>query len=134
MISPEDLLEALGQMEALKLGMKLREFEDTHVKALQETGFDDSVMSKKLLEYIDEKEKEKSKENITSVTDGFKAFFGQSTGMKVYVGVTALEAARVLKISPILANEQLLSAERSGYLCRDVTVEGTRFFRNLFVL
>ena len=53
--------------------------------------------------------------------------------MKVYVGVTALEAGRVLKISPILANEQLLSAERSGYLCRDVTVEGTRFFRNLFV-
>ena len=49
-----------------------------------------------------------------------------------YVGVTALEAGRVLKISALLANEILLGAERNGVLCRDVTISATRFFRNTF--
>jgi ESCRT-II complex subunit VPS36 len=133
MISPEDLIEALKKMETLGLGMKLREFDDSGVMVLQECNFDDSVMAKKLIEYIN------SQEGGNTNGGGFMNYImgGNSgvevEGKKAHVGLTPLEAARVLKISPLLANEQLYSAERNGYLCRDVCVEGTRFYRNLFV-
>lgn len=41
---------------------------------------------------------------------------------------TALEASHALKISPLLAAEQLEEAERNGILCRDVTLERTCFY------
>ena len=46
--------------------------------------------------------------------------------------ITALEASHALNLSPLLAQEQLEEAERMGLLCRDVTLETTRFFRNRF--
>ena len=116
MISPEELVEALGLMEGLGLNMKLREFDESGVVVLQETGFDDAVMAETLVQEIKKRE-EKYRE----------------AGEVKFVGMTVLEAARVLKLSPLLTNEQLGSAERSGALCRDVTLEGTRFFRNIFV-
>jgi ESCRT-II complex subunit VPS36 len=45
---------------------------------------------------------------------------------------TALEASHILKLSPLLAQEQLEEAERMGLLCRDVTLETTRFYPNRF--
>jgi ESCRT-II complex subunit VPS36 len=111
MISPDDLIQSLGLLEKIGLGMKLREFEGSGVKVLQKTDFDDQVMAEKLIAYMESVELERH---------------------TTYVGLTALEASRVLKISPLLANEMLLSSERNGALCRDVTLEGTRFFRNLF--
>lgn len=47
-------------------------------------------------------------------------------------GMTALEASRLLKTTPLLAEEQLCSAEQRGYLARDEQVETLRFFPNLF--
>ena len=47
-------------------------------------------------------------------------------------GTTALEASHVLKLSPLLASEQLEEAERLGWLCRDVTLSTVRFFPNRF--
>ncbi|CAJ1932637.1 unnamed protein product [Cylindrotheca closterium] len=41
---------------------------------------------------------------------------------------TALEASHELKVSPLLAAEQLEEAERKGILCRDVTLERTCFY------
>ena len=111
MISPDDLIQSLGLLEKIGLGMKLREFEGSGVKVLQKTDFDDQVMAEKLIAYMESVELERH---------------------TTYVGLTALEASRVLKISPLLANEMLLSSERNGALCRDVNLEGTRFFRNLF--
>jgi ESCRT-II complex subunit VPS36 len=46
---------------------------------------------------------------------------------------TALEASHVLKMSPLLATEQLEEAERMGLLCRDETLERTCFFPNRFL-
>lgn len=46
--------------------------------------------------------------------------------------ITALEASHVLKVSALLAFEQLKEAEQLGYLCRDTTLETTRFFPNQF--
>jgi len=47
-------------------------------------------------------------------------------------GRTALEASHVLKLSPLLASEQLEEAERLEWLCRDVTLSTVRFFPNKF--
>jgi ESCRT-II complex subunit VPS36 len=45
---------------------------------------------------------------------------------------TALEASHLLKLSPLLAQEQLEEAESMALLCRDVTLETTRFCPNRF--
>lgn len=72
------------------------------VRVVQEDAFDDTVMAQRLEALAD-----------TS-------------------GITALDAGRALHISALLANEQLLSAERMGYICRDNTLETIRFFPNRF--
>ena len=46
--------------------------------------------------------------------------------------ITPLEASHALQTSPLLALEQLEEIERMGYVCRDVTLETTRFFPNRF--
>lgn len=45
---------------------------------------------------------------------------------------TALEASHKLHVSPLLAFEQLKQAEQEGWLCRDTTLETTRFYPNRF--
>ena len=105
LISPDDLLMALPWMEKLNLGMKKREF-DSGVVVVQDDSFDDAKMADKLVEIAD-----------TKANDG----------------MTVLDASRLLKVGAMLANEQLLAAEKLGRLCRDVTLEGTRFYRNMFV-
>lgn len=47
--------------------------------------------------------------------------------------MTVEELARMLNISMILAQERLLTAERVGNLCRDESIEGLRFYPNLFL-
>ena len=105
LISPDDLMMSLEWMPKLGLGMKKREFE-SGVVVVQDDSFDDVKMADKLLQIADTKEED---------------------------GVTALDVSRLLKINAMLANEQLLEAEKLGRLCRDVTLEGTRFYRNRFV-
>ncbi len=46
--------------------------------------------------------------------------------------ITALQASHILKVSPLLALEQLKEAEQQGFLCRDTTLETMRFFANRF--
>lgn len=47
--------------------------------------------------------------------------------------LTSMQVSRDLKIPSLLAKEQLLAAERLGYLCRDTTLETTLFFTNRFL-
>jgi ESCRT-II complex subunit VPS36 len=112
MISPNDLLRAVAWMdqpEFAHLRMHQRTF-PSGVVVLQDADFDEEGTSQKLQELATSAHPE-------SGGDG---------------GVTALHVSKALKISAMLANEQLLSAERLGYLCRDVTLEGIRFFPNRF--
>jgi ESCRT-II complex subunit VPS36 len=73
------------------------------VKVIQQDAFDDVTMAKKLKQ------------------------------LSLTKPLTALHVSRDLHIPSILAQEQLLAAERLGYLCRDVTLETTRFYPNRFV-
>lgn len=43
------------------------------------------------------------------------------------------ECARMKAISVLLAHERFLIAERAGKVCRDESVEGLRFYPNLFI-
>lgn len=43
------------------------------------------------------------------------------------------ELATLRKISILLAQERLLTAERAGKICRDESIEGLRFYPNLFL-
>ena len=45
---------------------------------------------------------------------------------------TALQASHVLKVSPLLALEQLQDAEQAGWLCRDTALETIVFYPNRF--
>jgi len=47
--------------------------------------------------------------------------------------ISAEELAKYISISLILAQERLLTAERFGYVCRDESIEGLRFYPNLFL-
>ena len=47
--------------------------------------------------------------------------------------LTPEELSRMAGIAIVLAKERLLAAEDLGALCRDDTVEGLRFYPNLFL-
>ncbi|KAL6124796.1 hypothetical protein ACLB2K_077305 [Fragaria x ananassa] len=47
-------------------------------------------------------------------------------------GISASDAAITLGIVPGMAKEHLLTAESRGFLCRDISPDGFRFYINLF--
>ena len=47
--------------------------------------------------------------------------------------LTAEEFARLAGVAVVLAKERLLAAENMGRLCRDDSIEGLRFYPNLFL-
>lgn len=47
--------------------------------------------------------------------------------------MTAEELAQHLGLSVLLAKERLLTTERYGRSCRDDSIEGLRFYPNLFL-
>ncbi|KAL3797898.1 hypothetical protein ACHAWO_009771 [Cyclotella atomus] len=112
MISPEDLLKAVDIMKELNLGLSKRTF-DSGIVVIQEDAFDDESMARQLADLA---------------LDSMKLLHRGSGG-----GITAMDVSRSLKISVLLANEHLMCVEQMGWICRDVTLEGVRFFPNLFV-
>ena len=114
MISPEDLLKALDLMKELNLGVSKRSFA-SGVVVIQDDAFDDEIMAKKLADL--------ASASIDNRSNGPEPSIG---------GITVMDVCRALKTSALLANEQLRSAEQMEWLCRDSTIEGARFFPNLF--
>ncbi|XP_055613747.1 vacuolar protein-sorting-associated protein 36 [Uranotaenia lowii] len=101
-----ELLSPEDLIEACKLmsgPIKLRQFPSGSI-VLQLDNHDDELLSQETAELV---EKLKS--------------------------VSADELARVVGISLLLANERLLTAEALGKLCRDESIEGLRFYPNLFL-
>jgi ESCRT-II complex subunit VPS36 len=105
LLSPEDLLHAIDHMERLSLGLSHRVFPTTGLRVLQDAALDDDQLSKRLQEFAE---------------------------TKTTAGITEIESSRRLHVSVLLAHEQLLAAERGGYLVRDETTESIRFFPNRF--
>ncbi|KAA8907565.1 EAP30/Vps36 family-domain-containing protein [Sphaerosporella brunnea] len=107
LISPQDLQKATTRFEALKLPVRARVFKSGLV-VVQDVGRRDEETVRKILEWI-----------------GDEGRWGR--------GVTASEAAERFGWSLGVASEELEMAEERGALCREVGVEGIRFWRNWFV-
>uniref|UniRef100_A0A670Y812 Vacuolar protein-sorting-associated protein 36 n=1 Tax=Pseudonaja textilis TaxID=8673 RepID=A0A670Y812_PSETE len=103
LLSPEDLVNACKMLESLKLPLRLRIF-DSGVMVIELLSHNEEEMVASALETVSEKG-----------------------------SLTAEEFAKLVGMSVLLAKERLLLAEKMGQLCRDDSVEGLRFYPNLFV-
>uniref|UniRef100_A0A663M9S9 Vacuolar protein-sorting-associated protein 36 n=1 Tax=Athene cunicularia TaxID=194338 RepID=A0A663M9S9_ATHCN len=103
LLSPEDLVNACKMLESLKLPLRLRIF-DSGVMVIELQSHNEEEMVASALETVSEKG-----------------------------SLTADEFAKLVGMSVLLAKERLLLAEKMGHLCRDDSVEGLRFYPNLFM-
>uniref|UniRef100_A0A8D2DBR1 Vacuolar protein-sorting-associated protein 36 n=1 Tax=Sciurus vulgaris TaxID=55149 RepID=A0A8D2DBR1_SCIVU len=104
LLSPEgDLVNACKMLEALKLPPRLWVF-DRGVMVIELQSHKEEEMVASALETVSEKG-----------------------------SLTSEEFAKLLGMSVLLAKERLLLAEKMGHLCRDDSVEGLRFYPNLFM-
>ncbi|KAG8124344.1 hypothetical protein E2320_019691 [Naja naja] len=103
LLSPEDLVNACKMLESLKLPLRLRIF-DSGVMVIELLSHNEEEMVASALETVSEKG-----------------------------SLTAEEFAKLVGMSVLLAKERLLLAEKMGQLCRDDSVEGLRFYPNLFL-
>ncbi|GAB6033260.1 Vacuolar protein-sorting-associated protein 36 [Chamberlinius hualienensis] len=103
LISPEDLIHACKALEQMKLSVCFRIF-DSGVMALQ---------------LASQKEEKIMAESIHMLEDK--------------KSLTAEEFAQLIGIPVVLAKERLLLIEKNGGACRDDSVEGLRFYPNLFL-
>ncbi|KAF9908904.1 hypothetical protein EC991_009310 [Linnemannia zychae] len=106
LISPKDLHTACELFEVLNLPLRLRKF-DSGLLVIQT-----------LARYSDDEVSSVITKSIQALPPG--------------AGLTAVELASAVQISVALAQEQLLMTEARGLICRDESVEGLRFFDNLF--
>ncbi|KAI5099952.1 vacuolar protein-sorting-associated protein 36, partial [Silurus meridionalis] len=102
LLSPEDMVNACKLFESLKLPLRLRVF-------------DSGVMVVQLQSHSEEKMIASAIDNVSEKGS-----------------LTAEEFAKLLGLSVLLSKERLLLAEKMGHLCRDDSVEGLRFYPNLF--
>ncbi|XP_063231751.1 vacuolar protein-sorting-associated protein 36 [Bacillus rossius redtenbacheri] len=103
LVSPEDLLGACKVLDRSRLPLRFHEFE-SGVMVLQLQSHSIENIVQSTKDIIEEKE-----------------------------SITAEELAQFLGISVLLAKERLKTTENHGKACRDETLEGLRFYPNLFL-
>eukprot|EP01084_Bolivina_argentea_P311777 539718_1 len=106
LVSPDDLLQSCRMMSNMGMPMRLKIFEKTGVMVLQLNEFNEENQTKKILELITNK----CNNN----------------------GIDELRLSQLLNISINLGREQLLNAELKGFLCRDDSPSGLKFYKNVF--
>ncbi|KAG0082978.1 hypothetical protein BGZ92_011188, partial [Podila epicladia] len=106
LISPKDLHTACTLFLDLNLPLRLRKF-DSGLLVIQT-----------MARYSDDEVSETISARIRRLPPG--------------AGLSAVELASAIQISVALAQEQLLMTEARGLICRDESVEGLKFFDNLF--
>lgn len=103
LLSPEDLVNACRMLDSLKLPIRLRVF-------------DSGVMVVELQTHNEEE----------MVASAYATVSEKGS-------LTSEEFAKLVGMSVLLAKERLVLAEKMGQLCRDDSVEGLRFYPNLFI-
>lgn len=114
LISPRDLEKAAGRFEALRLPVRMRVFR-SGLLVVQDASRKDADTVRKILEWVD---------SVSSDEEKASGFGG---------GVTPGEAAERFGWSLGVANEELEMAEEQGALCREVSIQGIRFWKNWFI-
>ena len=103
LLSPEDLVNACQMLEALKL-------------PIRPLVFDSGVM---VIELPTHREEEMVASALETVSERGS--------------LTSEEFAKPVGMAVLRAKERLLLAEEMGHLCRDDSVEGLRFYPDLFM-
>jgi len=103
-VSPTDLAGACGMFPKLRLPVGLMTFKSGLV-VVRDSSTTEDVVERNVLRYL----------------------------ASVGHGVTALEVGGQFNWSVGVAMELLQMAEEKGVLCRDVTIEGIRFWENIFM-
>ena len=111
LVSPGDLLTTAKLLGLYKLGMSMRRF-NSGVLVIQADTHSDSAVGARLVKAAE------------ADGDGGPTRWG--------IGLVATQVARDLRVSVTLAMEHLRTAEAAGLLCRDESVDGTRFYANRF--
>ncbi|KAJ2611971.1 Vacuolar protein-sorting-associated protein 36 [Coemansia sp. RSA 1365] len=104
LVYPSDFVQACGMFEKLGLGLRLREY-PSGLLAIEDPGSASDAL-------------------IASRIDSYVQSFGPLTAN----GLAAMDDCPLT-----LAEERLWLCERNGHLCRDESVEGVRFYSNIFV-
>ena len=105
LISPNDLLQASRLMESLQTGISFKEY-TTGVYTLQLDSMNEEYICNSLMRLLRD---HKYDDN----------------------GLNAAVVANSIHVSLIVAKQQLLLAERKGLLCRDESIQGVNFFKNI---
>ncbi|PRQ56039.1 putative vacuolar protein sorting protein 36, GLUE [Rosa chinensis] len=106
LISPEDLLQACFLWEKFDVPVMLRKF-DSGVMVIQNKSHSDEEIFARI-------------KTLATKPDALRT------------GISASDAAITLGVAPGMAKEHLLTAESKGFLCRDISPDGFRFYINLF--
>mmetsp|Transcript_17257 Transcript_17257/g.43384 ORF Transcript_17257/g.43384 Transcript_17257/m.43384 type:complete len:486 (+) Transcript_17257:106-1563(+) len=109
LVSPDDLTQAVNLFAAIRSPLRLRVF-DSGVKVVCSDKLDYERVCTQLVELLQ----------------------SPSAPSELGIGITERDAAQHLGLSLMVAHEHVLMAEQRGYLCRDDSEEGVRFFRNFF--
>lgn len=103
LISPDDLFRACNLFEDLKLPLRLRSFE-SGVIVVQQASHSDEETAKRIAQMVTLKGPQ-----------------------------TCAQISRSTRVALALAQEQLETAERFGFVCRDDSFEGLVFYSNFFL-
>ena len=127
-VSPEDLVQAVGLLTKLQLGMRERNIEVSNkgerggggasFRAIQLDSFSDAAITSRILDMIDNSEKKNEGDMMMSMSK--KSF------------VTSHGVSKALGIPVPLVTQILLQAEGNAILCRDESLAGLRFYKNVF--
>lgn len=121
LVSPADLLTTAQLLGPTRLGMSLRRFA-SGVLVIQADSHSDEAVGERLVRAAAATGEEARPPGAAGAEEGGR--WGQ--------GLVATQVARDLRVSVTLAMEHLRTAEAGGLLCRDESVEGTRFYANPF--
>ncbi|KAI8619414.1 EAP30/Vps36 family-domain-containing protein [Chytriomyces sp. MP71] len=116
LISPQDLQKSVSQFEFLRLPFRVRKF-DSGLLVVHSSDYSDDAIATRILAHVKQ-------------AGGESGFPEQSWGL----GMSALDIASREGVSLILAKELLLITEKYGLICRDDSVEGLRFYDNVFTM
>ncbi|KAH7548398.1 hypothetical protein JRO89_XS14G0118500 [Xanthoceras sorbifolium] len=145
LISPEDLLLACSLWEKFDVPVMLRKF-DSGVMVIQNKAHSDEEVIPfvfKLFHFVGIFSREE-KGGIPDWASGLPPLLNVHVlvfaRIRILVtkpealrtGISATDAAMTLGIAPAMAKENLLTAESKGFLCRDISPDGFRFYVNLF--
>lgn len=119
LVSPGDLLAAVECMGDLHIGMKLRKF-PSGVLVIEASDFNEAEIHQKIMNII------RSGGTSSKVPEQPVTF------SPVTPGVLISTIAHLLKISILVAQEHVLSAEKKGSICRDDSFHGLLFYPNYF--